>query len=151
MLVSEETTNTDVVDTSVSKYQYKALLSFLKVLPMILAACGCINTYISFYGFELPLLSYIGGISFSGWLFVYLSAIVFKFCIYHRLFLYYVLLNNLLSVYEFEYGIPVGDAAFIRLYTFMTGAFLFAILFFYRRERHVKYSTESTPANNRQH
>lgn len=130
------TANTDVVEpSSVSKYQYKALLSMLRVLPMILACCGCINTYLSFFGYESHILSYIGGISFTGWLFVYLSAIVFKFCIYHRMFLYYVLVNNLLSVYKLEYGIPLSDAAFIRVYSFITGIFLFLILFYYRREK----------------
>jgi hypothetical protein len=60
---------------------------------------------------------------------------VLRFCLYHRMFLYYVLINNLLSIYEFHIGIPVSDAALIRLYTFITGIFLFVILICYRRER----------------
>lgn len=124
-----------VAERNISKYEYKALLQFLKVLPMILAVCNCLNTYLSFYGIEAPIISYMGGISFTGWLFIYLAAIVFRFCLYHRMFLYYVLINNLLSIYEFHIGIPVSDAALIRLYTFITGIFLFVILICYRRER----------------
>ena len=124
-----------VEERNINKYEYKALIQFLKVLPMILAACNCLNTYLSFYGYEAPIVSYIGGISFTGWLFIYLAAIVFRFCIYHRMFLYYVLLNNLLSVYEYHFGFPVSDATFIRIYTFITGIFLFLILFFYRKKR----------------
>jgi len=124
-----------VVDQSVNKYQYKLLLGFLKVLPMLLAICNCANTYLSFYGLDAPILSYIGGISFTGWLFIYIAAIVFKFCIYHRMFLYYVLFNNFFTIYEFQYGIPLSDAAFIRVYSFITGIFLFLILFYYRREK----------------
>lgn len=123
------------VEKSIDKYSYKLLLQTLKVLPMVLAFCDCMNTYLTFYGIELPILSYIGGISFTSWLFIYIAAIVFKFCIYHRMFLYYVLLNNGLSIYEFQYGIPLNDASLIRVYTFITGIFLFLILFFYRREK----------------
>ena len=129
------TTSMVVAERNISKYEYKALLQFLKVLPMILAVCNCLNTYLSFYGIEAPIISYMGGISFTGWLFIYLAAIVFRFCLYHRMFLYYVLINNLLSIYEFHIGIPVSDAALIRLYTFITGIFLFIILICYRRER----------------
>lgn len=129
------TTNMAVAERSVNKYEYKALLYLLKILPMFLAACNCLNTYLSFYGFEVPLISYLGGISFAGWLFIYLAAIVFRFCLYHRMFLYYVLLNNLLSIYEFHIGIPVSDAALIRIYTLITGIFLFVILILYRREK----------------
>lgn len=129
------TTSMVVAERSVNKYEYKLLIQFLKVLPMILALCNCLNTYLSFYGYEAPIVSYIGGISFTGWLFIYLAAIVFRFCIYHRMFLYYVLLNNLLSIYEYHLGFPVSDATFIRTYTFITGIFLFLILFFYRKER----------------
>lgn len=124
-----------VAERNISKYEYKALLQFLKVLPTILAVCNCLNTYLSFYGIEAPTISYMGGISFTGWLFIYFAAIVFRFCLYHRMFLYYVLINNLLSIYEFHIGIPVSDAALIRLYTFITGIFLFVILICYRRER----------------
>ena len=60
---------------------------------MVLAFCDCMNTYLTFYGIEFPILSYIGGISFTSWLFIYIAAIVFKFCIYHRLPLHYVAVN----------------------------------------------------------
>lgn len=123
------------VEKSIDKYSYKLLLQTLKVLPMVLALCDCMNTYLTFYGIEFPILSYIGGISFTSWLFIYIAAIVFKFCIYHRMFLYYVLLNNVLSIYEFQYGIPLNDASLIRVYSFITGIFLFLILFYYRREK----------------
>lgn len=123
------------VEKSIDKYSYKLLLQTLKVLPMVLALCDCMNTYLTFYGIEFPILSYIGGISFTSWLFIYIAAIVFKFCIYHRMFLYYVLLNNILSIYEFQYGIPLNDASLIRVYSFVTGIFLFLILFYYRREK----------------
>lgn len=124
-----------VVEKSIDKYSYKLLLQTLKVLPIVLALCDCMNTYLTFYGIEFPILSYIGGISFTSWLFIYIAAIVFKFCIYHRVFLYYVLLNNVLSIYEFQYGIPLNDASLIRVYSFITGIFLFLILFYYRREK----------------
>lgn len=122
-------------ERNVSKTQYRLLLKFLRVLPMLLAIFNCLNAYLSMFGIEVPLLSYLGGISFIGWLFIYLTAVVFKFCIYHRLFLYYVLINNILSIYEFHIGIPVDDAGLIRLYSIFTAVFLFLILYFHRKER----------------
>ena len=129
------TINTAAVEQSVNKNYYKLLLKFLRILPMLLAIFNCLNAYLSMFGYEIPALSYLGGISFTGWLFIYLTAIVFRFCIYHRLFLYYVLINNILSIYEYHIGIPVDDASLIRLYSIFTAIFLFLILYFHRKER----------------
>lgn len=127
--------NMAAVERNIDKYSYKLLLQTLKVLPMILAATCCLNTYLAFFGYEFPLLSYIGGISFTGWFFIYLATIVFRFCIYHRMFLYYVLVTNILSVYEYHIGIPIDDAGLIRVYSFITVICLFLILVLYRREK----------------
>lgn len=135
MQVSVAIINMAAVERSVEKHSYKVFLQTLKVLPMVLAFTCCLNTYLAFFGYEFPLLSYIGGISFSGWLFIYIATIVFKFCIYHRMFLYYVLVTNILSVYEFHIGIPIDDAGLLRLYSFITAVFMFLILFLYRRKR----------------
>lgn len=123
------------VEKSVNKNLYKVMLFTLRIIPMCMALCEFLHTFLSLVcHIESPVLSYIGGCSFITWLFIYIAAIVFKFCIYHRMFLYYVLLNNILSIYEFHYGIPVDDANLICIYSVITAVFLFLILYFKRKE-----------------
>ena len=122
-------------ERNISKNYYKVLLYTLKVIPVCMAVCEFLHTLLSLWGIESPIISYLGGCSFITWSFIYLAALVFKFCIYHRMFLYYVLLNNILSIYEFHFGIPVNDVGLLCLYSVITAVFLFLVLYFYRRER----------------
>ena len=120
-----------VVERNADKRFYKIMLCTLKVIPMCMAFCEFLNTFLNLiWHIETPLLSYIGGCSFITWLFIYLAAIVFRFCIYHRMFLYYVLINNLISIYEFQWGIPVDDAGLLCIYSLVATISLFLILYF---------------------
>lgn len=55
-----------------SKYLYKAVLVFLKVIPVLLAFFDILNTTLGFLGIECSLVSYIGGVSFLTLTFLYL-------------------------------------------------------------------------------
>ena len=69
------------------------------------------------------------------WAFVYIAAIVFRFCIYHRMFLYYVLVNNVISMYEFQFGLPVDDAGVLCVYSVVTAVFMFLTVYFRRKTK----------------
>lgn len=97
-----------------SKVLYKCELYLIKILPAIMAGLCLLNTVLSYFCIDLPVLSYIGGISFLPLCFFYLSSIVFKFCIYHRLFIHYIALNWVMNVYDLYIGIPCGDRTLVK-------------------------------------
>ena len=114
-----------------NKDLYKIELYLLKVMPMLLAAIYLINTVLSYYDIVLPALSYIGGLSFIPLLFMYISSYVFRFCSYHRMFLHYIVINDLINLIDYYYTLPISDWELLILHMSIAGISLFIILYLY--------------------
>lgn len=125
-------------EASLNKPLYKIELYLLKVIPMIMAALHLASTTLFYFGIDPEILSYLGGVSFLTLGFLYLSSYVFKFCEYHRMFLHYVVVINLISIYDTYVGIPVTDGALFIINTSIAGIFLFIILYLRKREQFLK-------------
>ena len=123
-----------VEERRVNKEQYKLVLKYIKVIPMLIALCDVLNTITYFLGFDIEIFSFIGGISFLTLAFLYLISYVFKFCVYHRMFLHYILFNNIVGTLEYTVGIPISTQMFITLWSMITGIFMFSILAYHKRE-----------------
>jgi len=122
-------------EKSVSKRGYKIMLIALKVIPMLLALCSMLNILFDFFGIDSFILSFIGGMSLLPLAFLYIVAYVFQFCIYHRMFLHYILANNLLTYADYFFGLHVSDRILFMVHVFVVGLSLFFILYFYRKEK----------------
>lgn len=131
-----------IKEENLRKNNYKLLLVILKIIPMVTALCYLANTVCSYFYIDAPIFSMLGGMSLFPWLFILLAAFVFKFCIYHRMFLYYVLVSDLVSIYDFYIGIPVSDIDTSLIQFSIAGIFLFLILYFY-----VKYHKKAIRKN----
>lgn len=116
------------VEKSKSKTLYKIEIVLLKVLPMVMAGLCLLNTILSYYGIETELITYLGGVGIIPLLFLYISSYVFKFCSYHRMFLHYVVVNNVLCYIDYKYGIPITDRDFLCIHLCIAGLFLFIII-----------------------
>lgn len=114
-----------------SKSLYKLLLIMLKYIPMLIALFYVINTATAYVGIDIPVLSNIAGMSLLTWAFMYLSAIVFRFCLYHRMFLYYILATDIVNIIDYYVGIPITDFELLMLHSVITGVSLFIILYAY--------------------
>lgn len=110
----------------------------IKVIPMLLALITLLNTLLSYFDIDAPILSYIGGISILPLIFLYLSSYTFEFCEYHRMFLHYVTVNWILNIIDYYYGIPVSNKNMFLIYMIITGIFLFMILYLYLKSRNRK-------------
>ena len=114
-----------------SKTLYKFELILLKFIPFILAFVCFLNTVFSYFGIDLEFLAHIGGISLLTLLFLYVSSYVFKFCLYHKLALHYVVVNNILNIYDYYIGVPLDDRNLFILYLVIAFIFLTFILIDY--------------------
>lgn len=117
------------------KRLYKLTLAALKIIPMLLAFCAVTNMVLDFFGIDTTVISLFGGISFLPLLFLYLVSFAFRFCVYHRMFLHYILANNLITYYDFYIGIPVSNRTLFVIDLAVVCLFLFLILYFYRKEK----------------
>lgn len=121
----------DVEEKLRSKRLYKIELLLLKLIPMILAFTALLNSILSYFGIDLYILSYIGGISVFTMVFLYLSSYVFKFCEYHRMFLHYVVITWIINIIDYYIGIPITDLEYLCLQMIVAGVSLFIILYLY--------------------
>ena len=120
-----------MVENLRSKTLYKAALGLLKVIPMILALVALLNSILSYFCIDLPILSYIGGVSIFTLIFLYLSSYVFRFCPCHRMFLHYVAVIWLINIIDCYIGIPISDLEYLCLQMIVAGISLFIILYLY--------------------
>lgn len=111
-----------------SMYRIEVIL--LKVIPMILSLIYLLNTILSYCMIDIPLFSWIGGVSLLPWGFLYISSIVFHFCLYHRMFLYYLAVCNTISYIDYyTTWVSLSDRNFLILNLVLAGIALFIILF----------------------
>lgn len=121
-----------------NKNLYKLELMLLKILPMLIALIHLCNIIFSYFSIDLPILSYVGGISFIPLIFMYLSSYVFQFCEYHRMFLHYIVIDNLICIYDLYIGIPIEDLKMLKIHISILGICLFIILYLYKRNKNEK-------------
>lgn len=105
---------------------YKALLLILKYIPMVIAFCYMLNTI-----FYIEPLSNIAGVSLLTWIFLYIASVVFRFCVYHRMFLWYILIDDLLNIVDYYWQIPLSTDNILRIHNVLIGVTLFIILILY--------------------
>lgn len=134
----------DVEERLARKRLYKVTIGVLKIIPMLLSFCVVLNMFFDFFGIDSGIISTIGGISFLPLLFIYLASFAFGFCRYHRMFLHYIVANNVLTMADYYVGLPVDNVSLFMVHIFLVGLFLFLILYLYKHE---KLETVS-PAND---
>ena len=124
------------------KYLYKIVLYLIKVIPVVTAGLTLLNTILSYFYIELEVFAHIGGVSLLSILFMYMTSVAFKFCIYHRMFIHYITLNWLLHLLDYYIGIPLPNVHLLYLYLSIAGIFLFIILYEYINKRRVRKDSE---------
>lgn len=115
-----------------SRFLHKSVLYSVKIIPILISGIYVLNTVLSYYDIDWPGFSYI--VQFLFILFMYLASLAFKFCLYHRLFIYYIALVLVLNIIDYHWGIPISDRGIFLVYMIITGVFLFFILFLHQRE-----------------
>lgn len=118
-----------------SKMLYKIELLLLKTIPILMALCSVGNSILSYLDIEVVILNYIGGVSILPLIFLYLSSYVFKFCEYHRMFLHYLLITDIINVYDYHVGFPLDDLEYLCLHMIVTAISLFMILYLYMKRK----------------
>lgn len=114
---------------------HKVTILVLKVIPMLLAFCEFLNTVFGYFEISAGILSFIGSISLLPLIFLYLASYAFGFCAYHRMFLHYILLINVLDIYDYYVGIPISSWNLFVLYVIIAAVFLFIILYLHQKEK----------------
>ena len=121
-----------VVEKSRRSNLHKLLLLVLKYIPMVIALCYMLNTML-----YIELLSNIAGVSLLTWIFLYLASVVFEFCSYHRMFLWYILIDDVLNIVDYYWSIPISTDNLIRIHNILAVITLFIVLVLYAKSNKV--------------
>lgn len=132
-----------MVENLKNKISHKWFLLFIKYLPAIIALCYFCNTLLSFFNINAVILSTLAGTSILTLIFMYLCSYIFKFCLYHRLFLHYILINDILNYLDYYFTLPISDRYLFCTYISITFVFIVLIVYSY-----VTISKESISKNN---
>ena len=108
---------------------------FLKVLPMLIAGLFFTNTLLSTFGIDYRIFSYLASVGILPWIFIMAASYMFRFCEYHRMFLWYIFTNNILCIVDTEIGLPISNWNFFVLHIIVAGLFLFLVLYFHQKCR----------------
>ena len=119
--------------SSRSNHLHKLLIGFLKVIPMVLAGLYLLNTVLSYYNMDYSVISYIGGVGIIPWAFLMLASYALKFCEYHRMFLWYLAVHNIICWLDYTFGLPISDWNYVVLHFIVAGIFLFIILWLWKK------------------
>lgn len=117
--------------------KYKLLILVLKFIPMLTALCYMTSTIFNYFDYNIEPLSNIGGMSLLTWVFIYLASVVFKFCSYHRMFLWYILVDDLFNIIDYYWSIPISTDNILMLHNIWIGITLFIILVLYVKSNKV--------------
>lgn len=80
-----------------NKTYYKIFLLILKYLPILLGVCYMINTFLYYIGIDIAILSILSGVLILPLIFILIASFVFHFCLYHRIFLYYIAFSDIIN------------------------------------------------------
>jgi hypothetical protein len=112
---------------------YKLELHWIKVIPIVIAVLSFLDTILSYLGYEGNTISYI--IALLVWLFLYLSSFVFKFCRWHRMFLYYILVEGVINWYDYEFVIPLSLRPMIAIQLCLAVIFIAIGLYLHKHDK----------------
>ena len=117
--------------------EYKLLIIVLKFIPMLTALCYMSSTIFNYFGYNIEPLSNIGGMSLLTWLFIYLASIVFNFCSYHKVFLWYIFIDDIFNIIDYYITIPISTDNILMLHNIFIGITLFTVLILYVKDNKV--------------
>ena len=116
-------------EKQVNKTLYRLLLLVAKVILMLLAFLHFVNILFGYFNIDSTILTYLGGISFLPILFLYITSYALKFCAYHRMFIHYCVITNIINIYDEYVGIDIDNEKYIMLLLILTIIMLFITLY----------------------
>ena len=112
------------------------MILILKFIPAILSIVYLLGTILNVLNKSTIMLSYLGFVSILPGLFILLSSFVFKFCIWHRLPLYFILTSNIINWFIWKIFGEISINFHIWMLILLAG--IFTILGAYFKLKHDK-------------
>ena len=94
---------------TVNKRIYKVVLFILKVQPAFVAFIYAVHPFLRFFHADWSPVAQLAHLSILNIIPFYIFSYLFHFCECHRLFLHYITVNELISMYDRCWGICIRE------------------------------------------
>lgn len=118
----------------ISKTEYKFCKIIVKYVPYIIGIWSFIASILSCFGLEFSLGVMIFQPSLLPFICLFACSKLLKFCIWHRLPLYYSILIDVINAIDYYIVIPIASKWMLLIYLLITGMFI--LLGMYLKERY---------------
>lgn len=119
---------------------HKLFLIILKYIPILIGIAYFIASVFSCFGIYLVVLNTIFYMSPITALFILIASATFKFCIWHRLPIYYALLLHGISILDYYTPLTLTNSLILFVYLLIT--IMFILIGLYLKNKHnKKYAT----------
>ena len=112
------------MENSISHRKHKLMMITLKVIPAIMALSYLTNVYCAFVGIGLQFITHYIGLFLAPMMYLYISSYVFQFCWYHRWFIHYMVVVEMLNITDWYFHIPISNQAICMVHFVITIIFL---------------------------
>lgn len=135
-----------------NKDLYKVDLFLLKLLPVIMvishiiASYGAIFQVVSGVAIIIQIISHYLGLVIAPIAFMYISSHVFQFCNYHRMFIHYIAVIELMNVTNWYFRIPITNELYNGIQVTITIVFvILALIMYIKKRRQIRLCKKENP------
>ena len=135
-----------------NKELYKVDLFLLKLLPVIMvishiiASYGAIFQVVSGAAIIIQIVSHYLGLVIAPIAFMYISSHVFQFCNYHRMFIHYIAVIELMNVTNWYFRIPITNELYNGIQVTITIVFaILALVMYIKKRRQIRLCKKENP------
>ena len=115
------------------KSKYKIALVITKYVPYIIGILYFIEALLSCLHIEILYLPFIGNLTILPTICILSFSFLLKFCIWHRLPIYYAILIDVINWVDYYIHIPVNSAIMLSVYLTITIVFILLGMYFKNR------------------
>ena len=138
-----------------NKDLYKVDLFLLKLLPVIMvvshiiASYGAIFQVVSGAAIVIQIVSHYLGLVIAPIAFMYISSHVFQFCNYHRMFIHYIAVIELMNVTNWYFRIPITNELYNEIQVTITIVFaILALIMYIKKRRQIRLCNKNAEPSN---
>jgi len=115
--------------------KHKKFLIVNKYLPHFLALFYAIYTLLGCFGIDAIPISYFVHVSIFPGLYMYNTSVIFRFCYVHRLPIYYIGINELITAVDYYLNIPISDLTLLAVHSLIIASLIFGYSYYYVKHK----------------
>ena len=122
----------------ISRIWYKIAIICVKYIPILISICYFIGNICTCFGIALLIISNISHMSLLPIICVLSFSFLLKYCIWHRLPIYYAMLIDVVNWIDYYIHIPVNSAIMLSIYLTITIIFILVGMYLKNKDNKTK-------------